>query len=366
MKITYVANIRLLTEKAHGIQIMKMCEAFARVSNEVTLLATARKSPIDENHFSYYGVSPAFTVKKVWVPDIVSWGRVGFMFESFVFGIFAAYSHAVRNAEVAFGRDELPMLLISLLTGKKVLWESHTGAWGLVARCLAKRVEKLVVISQGLADFYIVRGVPKEKILVAHDGFDPEQFAHPEKKEAARTRLGLPQDSKVALYVGRLDGWKGAYTFFEASKQMPTSVLCVVIGGEDIQVSELKKKYPKIVFLGFRPYRELADNQAAADVLVLPNTGKSIVSREFTSPLKLFTYMVSGRPMIVSDLPSIREVVDETCAVLVPPDEPQALADAVSKLLEDPEQMENLARLAQARASAYTWQARANAILKPL
>ncbi len=366
MNICYLANVRMPTEKAHGVQIMKMCEAFAQEGHTLYLLTTARKSPIRENAFQYYDVSPSFFVQKLWVPDTVARGKVGFVFESVFFGIRGVFSRAVWRADVIFGRDELPLFLVSLLTRKKLIWESHTGAWGWAARRLAHRASYVVVISQGLADFYEAKGIAKEKIIVAHDGVDLAQFAHPEEKEVSRRRLGLPLDIKIVMYIGRLDGWKGVLTLCNASAQLYArnpAALIVIIGGEDAQISVMQKEYPHILFLGFRPYREIADNQAAADVLVLPNTGLSEVSQSFTSPLKLFTYLASGRPVVCSDLPSIREVVDETCVEFCPPDDPEALARAVTKVLADEAHAHSLVIAATQRVRQYTWSARASAIL---
>ncbi|MDP7691774.1 MAG: glycosyltransferase, partial [Vicinamibacterales bacterium] len=97
------------------------------------------------------------------------------------------------------------------------------------------------------------------------------------------------------------------------------------------------------------------------DVLVLPTVATP--SARYTSPLKLFEYMASGRPIVASDLEPIREVLtDGQNARLVPPGEPAALATAVRELLADPAQAEQLARTAFEQASSYSWSRRADRI----
>ena len=64
----------------------------------------------------------------------------------------------------------------------------------------------------------------------------------------------------------------------------------------------------RVTFTGLMPPAEVAARLREADVLVLPNPA-SAISSEFTSPLKLFEYMASGRPIVASDLPSLREVL---------------------------------------------------------
>jgi len=198
-------------------------------------------------------------------------------------------------------------------------------------------------------------------VLVAHDGVSLEDFARPESKEAARARLGLPQDEKIALYIGRLDGWKGAQTLLEASNLLPKGVLVAIIGGEAALVGALRAKYPRARFLGYHEYRELPGNQAAADALVLPNTARDITSARYTSPLKLFSYMASGRPIVASDLPSLREVISEESAYFAKPDDPKSLADAIMQALND-ERAESRAQKAKELVSAYDWRERGRSI----
>jgi Glycosyltransferase len=104
---------------------------------------------------------------------------------------------------------------------------------------------------------------------------------------------------------------------------------------------------------------EVADLLRGADVLVLPNP-PSAISTQFTSPLKLFEYMAAGRAIVASDLPSIREVVrDNDQALLVTPGRPEALAEAIEKLIEDRTLAEKVARAAYAEAPKHTWGRRA-------
>ena len=63
MKLIYISNSRIPTEKAYGVQIVKMCEAFAKNGIDVTLLIPKRRSNTDKDLFSYYGVAPIFKIK---------------------------------------------------------------------------------------------------------------------------------------------------------------------------------------------------------------------------------------------------------------------------------------------------------------
>ena len=359
--IIYVTDARLPTEKAHGLQIMKTCEALAAAGNELTLLAPRRRNDITRDPFDYYEIATRFPLRKLFSIDLVRFGRVGFLIQECSFALSAALAIPASGYDAVYGRDEIVLAILSLCGARHIIWESHDGAWNYFARLVARRSKRMVVVSNGLRDFYIGHGVPSEKISVIPNAIDAEEFSNPESKSESRARLGLPADAKIAMYIGRLDGWKGTDTLIEAS-QMLRDIKVAVIGGAASQAEELRTKYPDVIFLGYRPYSELPDNQSAADVLVVPNTGKSEISTRFTSPLKLIAHLSSGRPIVASDLPSIREIGGSDAALLVPADDPQALADAIRKVIADPEFGDALSRNARTRSSAYTWAARAEAI----
>jgi glycosyltransferase involved in cell wall biosynthesis len=366
VNLFYIANIRMPTEKAHGLQIMKTCEAFAASRVDVELIVSNRRTNIDDDPFAYYGIRQKFTLSFLRTPNLLRGGVVGFALTAFSAGVAAARIVRRQTSGIIYSRDALVLWTMLWLCSNDVVWEPHAGTWNIFTRRVARKARAIVVISEGLRAFYVEKGVPASKLHVAHDGIDLEDFAHPESQEASRRRLGLPLEEKLALYIGRLDGWKGATVFCDSASLLPDGIRAVVIGGESAQVQTFSARYPRVIFVGPRPYREIADNQAAADVLVLPNTGKDIVSVSFTSPLKLFTYMASGRPIVASDLPSIREVLSERNAVLVPADDPLAIATAIQHCIEHPETSAALAPTARGDVEKYTWQARAEGILSHL
>jgi glycosyltransferase involved in cell wall biosynthesis len=299
-------------------------------------------------------------VRRLFTID-VRFGRLGFLIQEFTFALVAAMTLSRRGYDLMYGRDDVVLATLAFLGFKRIVWESHDGAWNICARYIAQRSHALVVVSAGLRDWYVEKGIPNAKIIVIPNAVDPEEFSHPESKEDARRRLGLRADAKIALYIGRLDGWKGTDTLLEASNLLD-DIQVTLIGGDLKHVESLRKQYPKAVLLGSRPYSELPNNQAAADILVVPNTGKSEISTRFTSPLKLIAHLWAWRPIIASDLPSIREIVGDDGALLVPADDPKALAEGIKKLFDDSGYREQLAHRAHERAAAYTWAARAQAI----
>jgi glycosyltransferase involved in cell wall biosynthesis len=107
------------------------------------------------------------------------------------------------------------------------------------------------------------------------------------------------------------------------------------------------------------PPVEVAARLRDAGVLLLPNPASAVASA-FNSPLKLFEYMASGRPIVASDLPSFREILtDGHNAVLVEPGNARALAAGIRRIMEDAELGERLARQALEDVRGYTWARRA-------
>lgn len=121
---------------------------------------------------------------------------------------------------------------------------------------------------------------------------------------------------------------------------------------------------PNIKILGRRPHHEIPLYLKAADVLVLPNSGKEDISRLYTSPMKLFEYMASMSPIVASRLPSICEILNDGNAVLVEPDRPEALASAVESVLGNELLVRAITKQALVDVEKYSWDRRAKMILE--
>jgi glycosyltransferase involved in cell wall biosynthesis len=171
------------------------------------------------------------------------------------------------------------------------------------------------------------------------------------------------------VYVGQLYPWKGTGTLVEAMQYLHEGILHLVGGSED-RIQALRETAvrlgvgDRIVFHGQVPPRAVKDHLADASAAVLPLT-RDLISASFTSPLKLFEYMAAGVPIVASDLPSTREVLSpEESAILVPPDDPRALAEGLRRALGERALAESLARKAREEVEEYTWGKRARKIIR--
>lgn len=377
LKLLYLVNQRIPTEKAYGIQISKMCEVFADAGLEVTLVAPRRGRGQIPDIFDYYSVKRNFKICYLDPPDFYWPGRLD-LFAFWLKNIFSAWALARYStrmqADVIYSRDELPLFFVSFLKpNRKLAFEAHK--FSRRKRMFYNRFKtkgiKIMAISNGLAGEFLKQDFNSVNLSVAPDGVDAktieEEANKPLSKEEARRKLGLPLDSGVAVYIGGLYRWKGVYTLADAAKILPVVNFIVVGGGQGeakFRDYLTKNRITNLRNTGYIKEKEvLRYYRSAADVLLLPNTAEEKLSEFYTSPLKLFEYMASQRPIVASDLPAVREILNENNAILVKPDNPQALAGGIKTALES-ERAETLSREAFKAVKNYTWQSRARNIVE--
>lgn len=364
MKLVYLANVRMPTEKAHGIQIMKMCEAFARSGVQVELVVPKRHNLIDADPFDYYGVERIFTITTLPALDLVGWGRVGFLVQAIGFARSVNQYMRKTKADILYSRDKIVLLMLPRAT--PFVWEVHARESRWVLRILGERAKAIVAITHSLGALCSSVGVSKDKIIVAHDGVDLEQFSLSISKEDARQKLGLPLDKKLVVYTGHLYAHKGADMLAEAATSFAPDVLAVIVGGTETDLKRFRTAYgdvKNLLIVGQRPHTDIPYYLKAADVLVLSNSATSEASRLYTSPMKLFEYMASGVPIVASDLPSLREILDESLAYFFTPDDPKSLERTVLQVIgEYPLALEKAIRTF-VLAKGYSWDARAEKIV---
>ena len=363
MKIAYLANVRFPSERAHAAQIAHMSQAFAQNGALVDLVVNKRiasdKIAID----NYFKIDTAFKVIRIpggfFSPKI----KASFYFSELFFTLSFLYLCKSKSYDILYARSEWIVWALSIFVSvEKLIWESHEAKLNFPARRILHKGIKTVVISEGIHESYTKYGIPMKQILVAHDGIDESFFGAVETKQQARTRLGISAGENVAMYIGGFDEWKGVETFFKASELCP-GVLFVAIGGDEKQINNFTILYPKVLFLGSRPYSELKDNQQAADVLVIPNSATSALSQKYTSPLKLFAHLASGIPIIASNIPSITNVTGHDTVTLSIADNSQSLNSTIEEVFSDYDNKTHQAQAIKALSIRYTWTNRATSII---
>lgn len=364
MKIIYIVNVGLPGEWAHCLQIMKMCEAFAQNGLEVEL-ATGMKRDTDDEIFAYYNIKIKFKITKIPYFDLSSKGasKINFLIRSLSFLLCARLYVMFKKYDILYFRAPLAGLFFNNFYLEVHELPREQKKWHKTA---FRKAKKIIVLTKFLKQELIVAGVGAEKIVIAADAVDLEEFRLNLSRDEARKKLSLPADKKIITYAGNFSfhDWKGVDIILESLKYLP-GVLCLLIGGDPSEKAEIEKRYPgeNIIITGRKNHREVPAYLRAADVLILPNKKGNQTSAYYTSPLKLFEYMASQRPIVASDLPSIREVLNESNAIMVESDNPEALAAGIKRILADSQPADNLASQAFAEVKNYTWRKRAEKIL---
>lgn len=366
MKITYLANIRLPTEKAHGAQIMAMCQAFASTGAEVSLVTPKRHNVIKDDPFAYYGAKPVFnlTYLKGGNLSFLKPERLNHFINSLWFPVRAIFSGKLTG-DIIYTRDPWTIFILGL-AGYPVIYEDHgwpnTKWW---YRFCVKKATGIVAVTTGVALEYPKNKLDDMPILVAHDGVATSLLNQEITKTEARQKLNLKSDDKLAVYTGSIGlyDWKGVDVLLETATLL-SDYKIVIVGGWESEIVTLKNKFSasNIMFVGQQDKATVRLWQAAADVLVLPNKAGSAHSELYTSPLKLFEYMVAKRPIVASQLPSITEILNNDNAILVEPNNPIALKTGIEKALNSPESLEKAER-AFLQVADYTWEKRAVSIV---
>ena len=385
MKILYLADIRFPLERANGIQSMETCHALASRGHEVTLLVRPDSRQPARDPYTFYGVPPlaSLTIEVAPVAGPPAAKRTAYL------TIALARAVGRDRHDVIFTRDlGLASLLLRLSRSRRgpVVYEAHGVATDTAAalptllsgaqpaspsklRRLAAResrvwrgVDGYVTITAGLKAELERQFGPRMHVAVVPDG----TRGRPDDESATRLDRSDPAHVFTIGYAGHLYPWKGVEIVIEAARALPDT-RGVIVGGFDREPDlERLKAYAleidcgsRVEFTGAVPPGEVGRALARADVLMLPNR-PSALSNRFTSPLKLFEYMASKRPIVASDLPSIREVLThERNALLAEAGNPQAFVAAIRRVKDDRDLGDRLAQQAFADVREYTWARRA-------
>jgi len=366
MKIVAISAARVPSATANSIQVMKTCGALAALGHDTRLLLPGPDPLVHWDELARaYGLKGRFGVE--WLHGR---GRRRFTWQ-------AARQAARLRADLVYIWP-LQAAVFGLLRGMPVIFEAHeppSGTfgplwWRLFLRLPGQR--RVAAITHALKDLLEQHyGRPRDGLtVIAPNGVELERFADLPGPAAARARLGLPEHPTV-MCTGHLYAGRGADLFLALAGALPGAHF-VWVGGRPQDIAEWQARagdLPNLTFTGHVPNQELPLWQSAADVLLMPYA-RAIAgssggdSAAVASPMKMFEYMAAGRAILTSDLPVIREVLDERSAVFCPPGDIAAWTSLLGALLDDPARRSALGETARGMAAGYTWTGRAARILE--
>lgn len=211
--------------------------------------------------------------------------------------------------------------------------------------------ELAITVCQALTDS-VHRAAPGVQVLQIEDAPLAESLRSPDAAvvRQLRERYGA---GPFVVYTGNLAGYQGIDLLLDAAGHLARSsplARVLIVGGEPAEIAAVQLRLQRsgldrtVVFAGKQPPELMAEFMALGTVLVSPRREGA------NTPLKLYTYMYSGTPLVATDIASHRQVLDDSTAVLCAP-EPEALASALARVLADPGEFAGRAAAARAVVS---------------
>ena len=366
MKIVYLARRPIPSVNAHSVQIVKMSEAFGKLGHDVLLLANGGDD--DARHvYGRYGVDATFSIESF--PNTS---------KSFLpkwrFGAHLLRHPSVSAADLFFGRDIFSLAVAARL-GKPVIFEAHaipangSLAWRMLQLLFSsKNFSHLVCVTSTLAETYrsSFGSLAGKTIVVVPNGageFQPVADLQDWPGRPGATQIG---------FVGRPFAGKGIELMAAAAGRMPECDFHIVGAGEEDVYWVEGCLPPNLHFHGYQPHAKLGAYQRRFDIAVAPYCEQVMnasdrESAAITSPLKLLEYMAAGLPVVVSDLPGVRDILaGGDAATIVPPGDVDAFVKALRRLARDPDLRRKLGAAARQRyLDRHTLEARARRVLEP-
>ncbi len=215
-----------------------------------------------------------------------------------------------------------------------------------------RRADAVVAVSEATANRLIeLTKLPRQKILVIPNGVDLEAFREPTllaRGAQLRKKLGFSPMDRVVLLPAALRDGKGHDTLLAALQPLQQNIpsLRLVFAGSGDRKSLLQERAKsfgeKVLFLG--NYPDMPVLLSSCDLVALPSSSEAL-------PTVLIEAAAAGRPVVATRVGGTAEVVRENhTGLLVPPNDPPALATAIAELLNNPKRLREFGSIAQLHA----------------
>jgi glycosyltransferase involved in cell wall biosynthesis len=378
INLLYISSSLIPSDTANSIQVMKMCSALSRKVKKVVLLSRSvtkinEKYPV-QDICEYYDVKPNFSIFRLNWPDNKLGGvQYGIQVAKFL-------NQCNEKYDLVYGRS-IYGLLAAVNLGIPLIYEVHTPPNNVFRHILetilfkSKNLKKIVFISESLMRKYLSLFpylTDRFDLIVAHDASDP---LSPRAVDIDMIPRGNRKNVPQIGYVGHLHKGKGPLILIELAGVMQSMDFHIVGGGLDEVDFKYRKSYPNLFFHGFVAPKLVDQYIHQFDILLLPaqeyvsafggkGRKKENIS-QWMSPLKLFEYMASQKPIIASRLPVLEEVLTHRVnALLVPPRDINAWKEAILEVSRDSELAVRISRNAYLDFNnQYTWDKRVEKIL---
>jgi glycosyltransferase involved in cell wall biosynthesis len=371
-KVIYISPNILSRKTADIVCIIEMCNAFSKRGYDTTL-CVPKFGLNKQNLFEYYDVEHSFNIFEIDVPKVPTMFRISG--RGLLFALLASKTLYKMRTTQFYIRDPWTFFIISVVYKRKCFFEAHqfryegflqTFIYHVLVKCGVRSGNgRIVNISKSLLEQWGKHGIDKNKMFVAHDSVNINKFHKNIPKQLARSKLGIDVEKPIVVYTGSLNPSKGVDVLVKCANRL-NGITFIIVGGQQVEVAKLSKlaKNKNVIFTGHVSPSEVPIYQAAADVLALPNTKGSIID-DVTSPMKLFEYIASEKPIVATNMPSILEILTHNYNALISPaSDDSKFAENIETLIQNKNLAEFLTKNARKDLEGYSWDARVKYISK--
>ena len=272
----------------------------------------------------------------------------------------------------------LPNYLMSRIKGKPLVYDSHEyftevpelvnrpgvqKIWKRIEKWIFPKLKDVFTVNESIAGLFekdygirpnVVRNIPFKKII---------------QTDKTRKELGLPEDKFILILQGSgINIHRGSEEMVQAMKHIEGAMLLIVGGGDVIETLKTMAEGPdirgKVVFKPRLPYNELMQYTANADLGLTLDKDTNLNYR-FSLPNKIFDYIQAGIPVLASDLPEIRKIIEQyKIGSFISGHRPKQIAEKVTEIMKNPEQLNNWKRNLTFAANDLTWEKESEIIKK--
>ena len=370
MRIAYCTNVRLPSERAHGHQVARVCDALAALGHEVEIFVPQRRNSIQDDYWTFHKADRRVQLTYLGKFDPIDWPIPKFLqlfLLNFQFTISICKKLQMQKTAIIYTRS--PALLSTLLKTKiPVALELHTlpkrGRSRFAALC--NRCALVICLTTPMRSELLSWGVEPGRVIVEADAINLQPFTEAHS---------APPKKPIIGYAGQLSSMglsKGIPEFLDAflllrKKKRDAELHIAGPEARDVALMHRLQKTEGVVYRGFLPHEQIPAFLSSCSVLVYPAPASShpFYTRD-TSPLKIFEYMAAKKPIVAADLPPLRDILNEENAYFCKPGDPQSLADGIVSVLAHPEEAAKKAERAFQAVQNHTWEKRMTRILQAL
>ena len=363
MVIVYPVEQRLHSSKAHDVLIVRTCHILATLGHLVFMVI--QDVGVDQDAFlAHYGIKNNSNLKVVAIPVRTQIGGLTISWR--VLYRWLCYSkirRLLRSNQVDFIYVSEPKLACHLLRFcsflmRPIVYEFHNlkalEEYPLRANYVDGNIIKsssaIIVTTTSLLNVVETLYGRRERVAIVPLAADLHPFAFNPVREGIAPRI---------FYMGRHYPLQGVELLVDAMVHLPGCVLHTV-GGQPWELERIRKiaqrndVMARVHCHGSVPPANVAALAEKADVLVVPSRSTGRMS--YVAHTKVYEYMAFGKPIVATDLPSIREVlIHRRNAILVAPDDARSLVDGIREVLANAALATEISRNAYESAKKYTW-----------